>query len=80
MTAENCISQAKIYAKQNLMCHMKTLQDSFKDQQLIPLIIKVKKASDFKSCQVSDIQIGCEDQPCVKYSIVTLLFMDSLTK
>ena len=78
MTAENCISKAKIYATQ--MCHMKTLQDSFKDQQLIQLIIKVKKASDFKSCQVSDIQIGCEDQPFVKYSIVTLLFMDSLTK
>lgn len=37
MTAENCISQAKIYATQ--MCHMKTLQDRFKDQQLIPLII-----------------------------------------
>ena len=53
------------------MCHMKTLQDSFKDQQLIPLIIKVKKASDFKSCQVSDIQIGCEDQPFVNYSILT---------
>lgn len=67
MTAENCISQAKIYATQ--MRHMKTLQDSFKDQQ--PLIIKVKKASDFKSCQVSDIQVGGEDRPFVNYSIVT---------
>ena len=62
MIAEICIRHAKIC---KTVLHYRTtlqLQNSFKNQRLIPFTIRVKKASGFKSCQASEVQINGEDQ------------------
>ena len=78
MIAEICMRHAKICVTQ--LCYKTTLQNSFKNQQLIPLIIGVKKASGFKSCQVSDVRVDCEDQPFCELQYSDRLFIDPMRK
>ena len=55
-----CIRHAKIC--ETVLRYKTTIQNSFKNQRLIPLTIGVKKASSRKSCQASEVRISCEDQ------------------
>ena len=57
-----------------------TLQNSFKNQRLIPLVIGVKKASGFKSCQETEVRIGCKDQSFCELQYRDRLFVDPFRK
>ena len=61
MIAEICICHARNNCE-TVLRYKTTLQNSFKNQRLIPLTIGVKKNSGFKSCQVSEVRISFEDQ------------------
>jgi len=74
--AEICIRHAKIC---ETVLHYKTtlqLQNSFNNQRLIPLTIRVKKASGFKSCQGSEVWISGEDQSFCELQYRDRLFVD----
>ena len=60
MIAEICKRHPKIC--ETVLWYNTTLQNSFRNQRLIPLTIGVKKASGLKSCQASEVLISCEDQ------------------
>ena len=52
---------AEICKTKTVLCYNTTLQNSFRNQQLIPLTIGVKKASGLKSCQAGEVPISYED-------------------
>ena len=78
MIAEICMRHAKICVTQ--LCYKTTLPNSFKNQRLILLMIGVKKASGFKSCQASDVQVDFEDQPFCELQYSDRLFIDPMRK
>ena len=59
--AEICICHANNNCE-TVLRYKTTIQNSFKNQRLIPLTIGVKKGSGFKSCQVSGVRSSFEDQ------------------
>lgn len=58
--AEICIRHTKICVTE--LRHKTNLQNSSENQQLLPLIIGIKKALGFKSCEASKVRIHREDQ------------------
>ena len=74
MIAEICIHHAQVCITE--LRFKTTLQNSFKNQLLLPLIIRVKKASGFKSFQASKVRIGCEDQSFWELQYRDRLFVD----
>ena len=52
---------AEICKTKTVICYNTTLQNSFRNQRLIPLTIGVKKASGLKSCQAGKVRISYED-------------------
>ena len=76
MIAEISIRHAKIC---ETVLHYRTtlqLQNSFKNQRLIPFTIRVKKTSGFKSCQASEVQINGKDQSFCELQYRDRLFVD----
>ena len=69
MIAEICIHHAKMCVTQ--LRDKTTLQNSFKNQRLIPLIIRVKKASGFNLVKQVRFELVVKISHFVNYSIVT---------
>ena len=68
MIAEICKRHPKIC--ETVLWYNTTIQNSFRNQRLIPLTIGVKKASGLKSCQ-GRFELVTEICCFVNYSIVT---------
>ena len=77
MIAEICIRHVKICVTE--LRHKTTLRDSSENQRLLPLIIGVKKALGFKSCQASKVRIS-SNQSFWELQYHDWLFVDPFRK